>query len=126
LNGYPYFYYFRWHLLQHYAQLAQHAEAGGEHPVEARRALDRMIACDSESGNRYGLRRGSLMKLLLEGTDEGFERFEVTALEAMRLEMEQCGYRFERDLLARLIRQEGRVSHGELAAIFRYYPFVHQ
>jgi hypothetical protein len=125
LNGYPHFYYFRWHVLQHYAQLAQGGglTAGDEHLNEARRALGKMIACDRGSGNCYGVQRGKLLNVLLEGLDKPFN---VSVLEKLMAEIDQLGYGFERDLLAKLVRQEGHASSGEMMDIFRYYPFVHQ
>ena len=126
LNSYPHFYYLRWHLLQHYAQLAQGgggSTAEEEHLGEARRALAKMIACDRESGNAYGLQRGRLLEALLDGVDR---RFDVAVLEELMTEMDRRGYGFERDLLAKLVGQEGHVSSVEMMDIFRYYPFVHQ
>jgi len=41
-------------------------------------------------------------------------------------EMNRLGYGFERDLLAKLVRQDGHTSFVEMMDIFRYYPFVHQ
>jgi hypothetical protein len=126
LNSYPHFYYLRWHLLQHYAQLAQgggSSTAEEEHLDEARRALAKMIACDRESGNAYGLHRGRLLEALLDSVDRPFD---VAVLEELMTEMDRLGYGFERDLLAKLIGQEGHVSSIEMMDIFRYYPFVHQ
>jgi hypothetical protein len=125
LNAYPHFYYFRWHLLQHFALIAQGEDraADGEHLDEARRALAKMVACDGDTGNRYGLQRARLLAFLLEGLGGSFD---VPALEELAAEMDQLGYRFERDLLAKLVKQEGRVTSVEMMDIFRYYPFVHQ
>jgi hypothetical protein len=126
LNGYPHFYYVRWHLLQHYAQLVQGgggSTAEEEHLGEARRALAKMMACDRESGNVYGLQRGRLLEALLDGVHR---RFDVGVLEELMAEMDRLGYGFERDLLAKLVGQEGHASSVEMMDIFRYYPFVHQ
>ena len=124
LNSYPHFYYFRWHLLQHYTQLAQGGgSAEGEHLEEARRALAKMISFDLESGNAYGLQRGKLLEALLAGVDQPLD---VGVLEELMREMEQMGYGFEKDLLARLVGKEGHASSTEMMDIFRYYPFVHQ
>lgn len=125
LNGYPHFYYFRWHILRYYAELSQgNVLAAGDEPVvEAGRALENMIGCDRESGNRYGVQRGKLLKVLLEGVDKPLD---IARLAELMSEMERLGYGFERDLLARLVRQEGHVSFVEMMDLFRYYPFVHQ
>ncbi|MBS1891552.1 MAG: hypothetical protein JST59_09670 [Actinobacteria bacterium] len=125
LNGYPHFYYFRWHLLMHFRDLGEGMTAAPaeDHLAQAREALDEMIEIDSLTANEYALQRGRLLTILMGGFDGPLDVVELTEASA---KMEELGYGFERDLLDRLIVQSGRLTPVELWDIFRYLPFVHQ
>src|SRR5262249_38515106 len=126
LYSYPRFYLFRWCMLKHYQELLDAAASG---PQTAATYLDRASVhlqeireLDAVVGNRYGLSRAKLLTLLMHAAQEAVE---PAAWAALATEMGACGYRFE-ERLGRHLATRPTLTHTELRAIFRFYPFVQQ
>lgn len=126
LYSYPRFYLFRWCVLKHYQTLFG-AGSSEQPPTDyylerASAHLEEMTELDAAVGNRYGLARGELLKLLLRAVDEAVEPADWTILAE---QMGREGYHFE-ERLGHHLAMRPLLTHSELREIFRFYPFVQQ
>ncbi|MGN6201521.1 MAG: hypothetical protein ACTHNY_03850, partial [Solirubrobacterales bacterium] len=99
LYSYPHFYLFRWCMLKHYQQVfhptSTQPEVASYYLDRASAHLEEMTELDTAVGNRYGLARTKLLKLLLRAASDAVDPAAWTSLAE---EMGRDGYHFEERL----------------------------
>jgi hypothetical protein len=128
IASYPHLYWIRLHILKYYEAVYKNPDPGATdyHFAEAHSNLERVIELDTIAGNRYGLMRARLLRVLLHAVRH---QVDVAALTELERASTSQRYGVETQLIGYLkekLTPEQRIVQVDLRQAFRFYPFVHQ